>query len=356
MTWIKENQFWAGSIGVAALIVLAFAYVYLASPVSRLASDVQNKMGSLETRLERTGDPKKKGGIPPRKSKQVIDGMEESYRKELRNLGTYYLKATRDLERWFDGEPDPSAGLFQSKYTGARKRLLGEIRRQNVKLGKGGGDTLFGTGGGQSVIDWSEKPAENMSRTQKEFWIVRRIVQDAIHTGVDTITKIRFRDNAPPVKISGMGGRELARRIRVRCSFVLQARRIGALLSRFMTTEPEEEETMSLQMYIPSYTVSKLKTSTGALGPNDGTWAQIETVKGEQWENWTPGGIEQLPVEYQTPFPVQIQLTLIVMDVHEPTIVRIMKKAGLKRKEIQKRIKASIPFYTERQIQELLGG
>jgi len=357
MTWIKENTFWAGSIAVASIVALLFVYAYLTSPLSSLASDVEEKTDTLRTQVQKT----EQGAnvIPPRKRKKIIRQRDEQYGEQLRELARYYLRATKDLERWFNDNPNPTTGSFQGYYMEAKTRLRRLIRQSDVRL-RQGNENVFGGGGDQArAIDWPEKPTEDMSRTQKEFWIIRRLVQDSIQTGVEGVTKIRFRrsDNQKGgVTIPKLGGQRLARRIRVTCSFVVPPRNIGRLLSRLMETSPEGDEAIRMHMYLSGYSIRKRETTTASLPTDRTTWARLQNVQKNEWKNWSSGGLEEMPDPFRAPPPVGIELDLVILDVHEPTVVEMMKRAGMKTGAIREEIRSTFPFYTEQQIQNLVGG
>ncbi len=352
MTWIRENQFWAGSIGAASLIALVFLYLYFTSDVSSLQGNVQSKLKKLKEKVQQTQSGKDEV-IPSREVEDVIKRSQERYAEELKKLALYYLKSTRDLERMFEGERDPSQGLFKSRYEGAKKDLGRMIRENDVTMSGGNGSVPFGGGADEEgAIRWPSLTSddETMESIQKRFWVVKRVVKDAIRADVEAIEKISVRRDTKPIEISQIGA-PLARQYHVDCSFQLPARRIGPLLSYLMDVSPEDEGALEMKMYIPSYNVSKQQTTSSML---NNTWSHLKTVKGEKWKNWTSGGLGQLPDELSEPHPVKVSMEVYVLDVEEKTVARIMRKAGMGTEAIRKQMKSALPFLDDSEVRELI--
>lgn len=364
MNWIRENKFWSTIVAICLVIVAVVGYLYYSTPLSEQKEQVQTHSERMKNSVRQSENASEQDAeIPPTTLIDQLKEEERLYREDIGEMLEYFLTLGNGIEKWITEDRAPKTGPFESMYREQQEILQNKIDGNFASVEEDTGGILSGSGGSddQQRINWPEERGENMQRTQKEFWIIKRFVHDLIASGATSFRNFSFESQPEPITI--LDGQPLADRFRVSCEVVTPPEKTGRLLATLLQVRPEsgvaEMDPPELMMHIADYQVSKRKTTSRIISSltdenSDRVRFEYPIEVRQNFQEWTLGSVnmkETLPEQLHTPGKVNMQIQFVVYDPNERTIASLLKEAGYGEEELKDAFR---PFFTEEEFQSFL--
>ncbi len=357
MNWIRENAFWSSITGILVVLVGITGYVYFSTPLTREKEQINTAINDLNSKVQASQQkPDDEAPIPPRELIDRLRKKEQMHQEDIGQLSERLLELGKGIESWFGEKRFPSPGFFESIYQEEREKISSRADQQLPPIEQEGDSSFLGGGGDEDEqrIDWPDDPTENMQKSQKRFWVIKRLIEDMISAEAVSFQDLGFADQPDPITI--IDGQELLQRYIVTCDVILPPENIGDLLARFLQVDTGEKNVPNLMLQVRNYRLVKQRTTpqilAGIIGDNErAQFAYPSKVSGDL-ENWQPGETN-LPADLHQPSNVKLEIAITVFDPHEPTLISLLKEAGYESAQLQEVFQ---PFYTEEEFNGFLGG
>lgn len=313
--WVKKHRFWVinACIGVALLGI----YLYLISFGVR--GKYRNQVLRREQVLRNIRDVTRDDPVSEGELKR-IQKKNKTIRRQLRAIiNQIFLPMGQDLEKWIGGESDPDPRPFRDKYLDRLGQLRNQVKEAGVRLGEKTDDDNplggFNGGGNEEADVFVERTVEegNLEKVQKEYWIQKRIAQDAIDTGVKWISSVNFLGEKESIYLTP--DQILADRIAVELKVGLSIEQVTTFLRNLLDWDRKtSSQYQKIPLELRRFEVSK-----------DGSTMEEEvkdSVLASKLKDWNPpySKYENKPPE------VTLLVRFDVLDIREKKLQSLLDK------------------------------